>query len=82
MLHLIRNAQIFAPEQYGSGHLLIAAGRIAYMGSELPEIDKALLSSDTDMQGARLAPGLIDGHTHVTGGGGEAGFSTRVPAVH
>ena len=24
-------------------------------------------------------PGLIDGHVHVTGGGGEAGFRTRVP---
>ncbi|HJW44885.1 MAG TPA: beta-aspartyl-peptidase, partial [Lysobacter sp.] len=30
--------------------------------------------------GRRLIPGLIDGHVHVTGGGGEAGFSTRVPA--
>jgi beta-aspartyl-dipeptidase (metallo-type) len=81
MLHLIRNAQIFAPADCGTGHLLIAAGRIAYMGPELPEIDKALLASDTDMQGARLTPGLIDGHTHLTGGGGEAGFSTRVPVV-
>ncbi len=28
-----------------------------------------------------MVPGLIDGHVHVTGGGGEAGFRTRVPAV-
>ena len=33
-----------------------------------------------DLEGRRLIPGLIDGHVHVTGGGGEAGFSTRVPA--
>ena len=26
-------------------------------------------------------PGFIDAHTHITGGGGEAGFSTRVPPV-
>jgi len=81
MLHLIRNAQIFTPAEYGSGHILIAAGRIVYLGQTLPEIDKSLLSSDLDLQGARLAPGLIDGHTHLTGGGGEAGFSTRVPTV-
>ena len=34
-----------------------------------------------DLEGRRLIPGLIDGHVHVTGGGGEAGFSTRVPPV-
>ena len=28
----------------------------------------------------RLIPGLIDGHAHLTGGGGEAGPATRVPA--
>ncbi len=81
MLHLIRNAQIFTPDDYGLGHILVAAGHIVYLGKTVPELDKTLLSSDTDLQGARLAPGLIDGHTHLTGGGGEAGFSTRVPAV-
>src|SRR5262245_66350881 len=34
-----------------------------------------------DLEGRRLIPGLIDGHVHVTGGGGEAGFRTRVPTV-
>ena len=33
-----------------------------------------------DLGGRRLLPGLIDGHVHVTGGGGEAGFASRVPA--
>lgn len=28
-----------------------------------------------------VIPGFIDGHTHMTGGGGEAGFATRVPPV-
>ena len=81
MLHLIRNAQIYTPAAYGPGHLLVAAGRIVYLGKTLPELNQKLLSSDTDLEGARLAPGLIDAHTHLTGGGGEAGFSTRVPAV-
>lgn len=81
MLHLIRNAHIFSPSDFGFGHLLVAADRIAYMGKSEPDIDSNLLSSNTDLQGARLMPGLIDAHTHLTGGGGEAGFSTRVPAV-
>ena len=81
MLHLIRNAHIYTPGDYGHGHILVAAGRIIYLGETEPQIDKALISSDTDLQGARLTPGLIDAHTHLTGGGGEAGFSTRVPSV-
>ena len=32
------------------------------------------------LRAARLVPGFIDGHVHVSGGGGEAGFATRVPA--
>ena len=35
--------------------------------------------STLDLEGRRLIPGLIDGHVHVCGGGGEAGFRTRVP---
>jgi beta-aspartyl-dipeptidase (metallo-type) len=81
MLHQIKNAEVFAPESQGVCQLLIAAGSIVYIGREIPEISTSLLDSDTDLNGARLIPGLIDGHAHVTGGGGEAGFKTRVPPV-
>src|SRR5208283_608297 len=52
-------------------------------GQELPDLPAALLTHTLtiDLDGARLIPGLIDGHAHVTGGGGEAGFRTRVPSV-
>ena len=26
-------------------------------------------------------PGLIDQHIHITGGGGEGGFNTKVPEI-
>ena len=39
------------------------------------------MSRIVDAAGRRTIPGLIDGHVHVTGGGGEAGFRTRVPPV-
>jgi beta-aspartyl-dipeptidase (metallo-type) len=35
----------------------------------------------TDLGGRRIVPGFIDGHAHVTGGGGESGFNSRVPPV-
>ena len=42
---------------------------------------RAAGASERDLGGRRLIPGFIDGHAHVTGGGGESGFKTRVPPV-
>lgn len=58
---------------------MIAANKIVYVGKTLPELN--LEHHIVDAQGSILIPGFIDGHTHLTGGGGEAGFSTRVPPV-
>ena len=79
-LTLIRNADVYAPESLGVQQLLLGGGRILWIGSELPSLPAALTVEMIDLEGRRLIPGLIDGHVHVTGGGGEAGFSTRVPA--
>jgi beta-aspartyl-dipeptidase (metallo-type) len=81
----IRNADVYAPRASGLRNLLIGGGRILWIGShdELPELPGALRAAaeTLDLDGARLIPGLIDAHVHVTGGGGEAGFHTRVPPV-
>ena len=81
MFELITNANLFAPESLGIRHVLVCAGKIAYIGKQLPQLDDALEVNITDLDGARLVPGLIDAHTHLTGGGGEAGPSTRVPPL-
>ena len=81
MFELITNANLFAPESLGIRHVLICAGKIAYIGKQLPQLDDALEVNVTNLDGARLVPGLIDAHTHLTGGGGEAGPSTRVPPL-
>ncbi len=82
-LALIKNANVYAPKPLGIQHLLVGGGRILWMGKEpidLP-VPLARISTIIDVAGLRLVPGLIDGHVHVTGGGGEAGFRTRVPPV-
>ncbi len=82
MFDLITNADIYAPRPLGLKHLLICAGKIVYIGDRVPVLDDDLSVNVTDVNGSRLIPGLIDAHAHITGGGGEAGPSTRVPPLH
>ena len=81
MLTLIKNADIFAPEAMGVCHLVLGGGKILRIGRGSPDVDRSLLDETVDMDGAPLGPGLIDCHVHVTGGGGEDGFSTQAPPV-
>lgn len=81
MLILLRNAELYDPEPRGRASVLVAGERIVWVGRELPTLDRSLTVSEVDLAGRRLIPGLIDGHVHLTGGGGEAGPGTRVPPV-
>ncbi len=82
---IIRNADVYAPHPLGTQDLLLGGGRVLWMGAPgaLPALPAVLQagSEELDLAGARLIPGLIDCHVHVTGGGGEAGFRSRVPPV-
>jgi beta-aspartyl-dipeptidase (metallo-type) len=80
LLKLLSNAQVFAPEDLGFRHVLIGGGRIIAV-SDNKEALAAPHATEFDLEGRRLIPGFIDGHAHVTGGGGESGFSSRVPPV-
>jgi beta-aspartyl-dipeptidase (metallo-type) len=81
MFHLIKNACLYSPKPLGTGHILIAGDKIAYIGAQLPELGPGVEVEITDLDGAVVIPGLIDGHAHITGGGGESGPSSRVPPV-
>ena len=76
---LLRNADIYAPAKLGRADILIAGGRI-----ERVEPGIGLSGSCcevVDATGWIAVPGLIDGHVHVTGGGGEGGYATRTPEL-
>jgi beta-aspartyl-dipeptidase (metallo-type) len=81
LLTLLENADIFAPEPLGNGYLLVGGGRVLYMGKERPDVGSRLLADCVDLGGLPVVPGLVDSHVHVTGGGGEDGFSTQAPPV-
>jgi beta-aspartyl-dipeptidase (metallo-type) len=80
MLSLLLNAELFDPSPRGRAHLLVAGETIVWIGAEKPSLPRGL-AREWDLDGRRVIPGLIDGHVHLTGGGGEAGPHTRVPPV-
>jgi beta-aspartyl-dipeptidase (metallo-type) len=80
-MELLRNADLYDPEARGRSHLLIGGETILWTGSELPDLPGSLGVTVRDLEGRRVIPGLIDGHVHLTGGGGEAGMHTRVPTL-
>lgn len=82
MIELLRNADLYDPSPKGRTHLLVAGETIVWTGTSLPTLPTALGVRERDLEGRRVIPGLIDGHVHLTGGGGEAGPETRVPPLH
>jgi len=78
---LIRHADLHAPQALGRRQLLVAGGRLLWIGAEDAPAPRIPGMETVDAEGRRLIPGLIDAHAHVTGGGGEGGFATRVPPV-
>ncbi len=81
MLTLLKNAEIYTPAYFGRGCVLLAGGKIVYLGTDAPAMDARLECETLDLDGAALVPGFIDGHVHITGGGGEDGFATQAPTV-
>jgi len=79
MFTLIQHAHVFAPQDLGICDVLIADRKIAMIA---PRLDITGLDMEIiDLGGARLVPGFIDNHVHITGGGGEGGFATRTPEL-
>lgn len=74
----VKNAHVYTPKDQGIQDVWIAGGKIEAVSKTLPLIDGI---DCIDATGKILTPGLIDRHVHITGGGGEGGFCTQVPAV-
>ena len=83
MLSLVRNARLFAPADRGLCDLVVADGRIAHLGSDVENLPSWCDGTTVDLEGRIVVPALVDAHVHITGGGGEAGFGSRIlpPAV-
>lgn len=76
MIKIIKNGTVYNPQFIGRTNIIIGGGKILKVGSYLPNIEGAEI---IDASEKVIFPGLIDQHVHITGGGGEGGFITRVP---
>ena len=81
MFTVLRHADLYTPDRIGIRDLLIAGGKIIEIRPEIAQIPEDLVHEEIDLDGQRLIPGLVDCHVHITGGGGEDGFATRVPPL-
>ncbi|EAU01318.2 MULTISPECIES: beta-aspartyl-peptidase [Campylobacter] len=76
---LIKNAQIFSPKFIGRKDIFVCNGKIVCIDENLnPNLPNLKVIEASKFI---ATPGLIDKHVHITGGGGEGGFKTRVPEI-
>ncbi len=77
---LIRDAARYCPQYEGRGDVLLAGGRVVAEGRGLG-LPSGVAGEIIEAKGLKLIPGLIDGHVHIAGAGGEGGPATRTPEV-
>lgn len=76
---LIKNIEIYSPKYLSKKDVLICGGKIVLIEDEIELNNKkvqVIYGKDKI-----LVPGFIDQHVHITGGGGEGSFKTRVPEI-
>ena len=79
MFTLIRNAHVYTPDDCGVQDILLCHDKIIRMGQKLPFSDPAC--TVVDAAGKIAVPGFLDQHVHVTGGGGESSFKSRIREI-
>ncbi|MFC3419129.1 beta-aspartyl-peptidase [Salinicoccus hispanicus] len=85
MITLVKGAYIYAPEPLGSQDIIIFNDRIEKISREIDASAYENLGLDIRIIDGRrklIAPGLIDPHVHLIGGGGEGGYHTRTPETN
>lgn len=80
MIILIKNIDVYSPASLGKKDVLILSDKIALISDSIqePEFMQVKVIDGSDKV---LMPGFIDSHVHITGGGGEGGFTTRTPEI-
>lgn len=81
MITIIKSVEVYAPEYLGEKHIVILGDKIGYIYDDINIPKDFIPIKIIEGKGRILFPGFIDSHVHITGGGGEGGFSTRTPEI-
>lgn len=79
MLRLLENVRVFRDGAWKNSEILMAGGQIERIADHIQCGYDGL--DRFDGRGAWALPGFLDQHVHITGGGGEGGFSNEVPPL-
>jgi beta-aspartyl-dipeptidase (metallo-type) len=79
---LIKSCTVYSPDFAGNKNILISSNKIEYISPEISIPDRNFPEVEIiDADGLTVIPGMIDLHVHITGGGGEAGYTSRTPEL-
>lgn len=79
MIKLLKNIQVYAPENLGVLDILLANETIIAMDKNLDNF--ASHAEVYDYSNCIAAPGFIDQHIHITGAGGKDGYASMTPEI-
>jgi len=79
MMILVKKVEVYSPEYLGVKDVLMSGGKIALIDDEIEISGNKVKVLDGSKK--KMIPGFIDQHVHITGGGGEGSFKTRVPEI-
>lgn len=80
MFKLLKRGECYAPKFLGKKDILVAFNKI-YKIDENITTDNLIDVEIIDCTDKIICPGFIDQHLHITGGGGEEGFISRIPEI-
>jgi len=80
MFRLLKKGHVYSPKDLGVKDILLWEDRIIKIGEDL-KIPEGFAGEEIDLSGHIIIPGIVDAHVHITGGGGEGGFTTRTSEI-
>lgn len=77
-MFLFKNCEVYSPIFLGKKDILIAGGKIIALEDRISSIREA---QEIQCDNLKAIPGLVDGHVHIAGAGGEGGPATRTKEI-